>query len=71
MKQINALMQAINENSYIHKEMTVDMDDLLLLRSEIKELREYNATLKNERAILQAKINMYELEAPVRLNYKV
>ena len=51
------------------KQVTVDIDDLLVLRETINNLRLHNANLRADLEIANAKVVLKGLETPIKLDY--
>lgn len=51
------------------KQVTVDIDDLLILRETINNLRLRNANLRADLEIAIAKSFLKEIEKPIKLDY--
>lgn len=67
--QLKTLLKAINiADMEGVKTLSVDIQDLRLLRREIYMLKSSNDNLKKEVHILDAKLSLKALDAPVKLN---
>lgn len=67
--QLKTLLKAINiADMEGVKTLSVDIQDLRLLRREIYMLKSSNDNLKKEVHILDAKLSLKALDIPVKLN---
>ena len=68
--QLKTLLKAINMADVEGvKTLSVDIQDLQLLRREIYILKSSNDNLKREVCILDAKLSLKALETPIKLDY--
>ena len=67
--QLETLLKAINMADMEGvKTLSVDIQDLILLRDTIKILQLDKQDLKREACILDAKLSLRALETPIKLN---